>query len=147
MLRAQAERLLMVLPGTYTDTPIRELRRQIEAMYDFDVREQKRMLPIQISEREQRLMHLMLSWIGTYEWVSMLSHTDPAPDPAMFGIMLVSTRNFVTTIMTYCHNYEHFKMIPLVITYDGKRYGKTGWDSDTKRCYHRNNAPVAMGAC
>jgi len=36
-----------------------------------------------------------------------------------------------------------FSKLPQVISYEGRLYGKTGWNSDRQVCYYRDDAHIA----
>lgn len=45
-----------------------------------------------------------------------------------------------TCIVVTCHDFDHYKQLPAVISYNGVKCGKTGWNSDTNRCHYQSNA-------
>jgi|GEM_PF-3843854 len=45
-----------------------------------------------------------------------------------------------STVVTYCKDYSHYRSLPDVIEYSGRRFGKTGWDSNTNRCHYSTKA-------
>lgn len=45
-----------------------------------------------------------------------------------------------TCIVVTCHDFDHYKRLPAVVSYNGIRCGKTGWNSDTNRCHYQSNA-------
>lgn len=44
---------------------------------------------------------------------------------------------------TSCDGYEHFKLLPQVIEFRGRRLGKSGWNSDRNICYYRSDKTTA----
>lgn len=45
-------------------------------------------------------------------------------------------------IMVYCPDYDHFRQLPQVVSYQGTLCGKTGWNSDSGRAAYQSNAQV-----
>lgn len=44
---------------------------------------------------------------------------------------------------TVCRNYDHYKVLPEVILYEGIVCGKTGWNSDRQYACYKSNVPIA----
>jgi hypothetical protein len=45
-----------------------------------------------------------------------------------------------------CHDYQTFKGLPLVLVFQGKRYSRKGWNSDTEHgFYSPGDQGVAYG--
>lgn len=42
-----------------------------------------------------------------------------------------------------CRDYSAFTALPDGMEFDGKTYGKTGWNSDTGLAYYKAGAPLA----
>lgn len=40
--------------------------------------------------------------------------------------------------------FESYKRLPQALSYDGRLYGKTGWNSDLMVCYYRDDAAMAL---
>lgn len=51
-------------------------------------------------------------------------------------------------IETTCHDFDHWKRLPAVVSYKGVECKKTGWSSDTNRaCYKQSHmVAYAVGA-
>ncbi len=47
-----------------------------------------------------------------------------------------------TCAMVDCHDYDHFRTLPEVVSYNGVMMGKTGWNSDTNHAHYQSNAQV-----
>lgn len=47
-----------------------------------------------------------------------------------------------TCILVHCNDYDHYKKLPSVISYNGTLCGKTGWNSDTNRCCYQSSATI-----
>jgi len=41
-----------------------------------------------------------------------------------------------------CHDFDHFKRLPEVVSYNGILLGKTGWNSDTNHAHYQSNAQM-----
>jgi hypothetical protein len=50
----------------------------------------------------------------------------------------------VTCIVVSCEDYDHYKQLPHVVSYNGTLCGKTGWNSDTNRAYYQSNAHILI---
>lgn len=46
-------------------------------------------------------------------------------------------------LVTGCEDYDHYRSLPVAITYNGVLCGKTGWNSDSGRAYYQSNATLA----
>ena len=44
-----------------------------------------------------------------------------------------------------CADYKAYKSLPAALEYDGRAYGRTGWDSDMCRAYYRTDIAFARG--
>lgn len=42
------------------------------------------------------------------------------------------------------NGFASYEALPSVLSYEGKRYGKTGWNSDNNIGYYRDDAKIAM---
>lgn len=49
-----------------------------------------------------------------------------------------------TCIVLPCTDFDHFKKLPAVISYNGVKCGKTGWNSDTNRVHYQSNAIIVQ---
>jgi len=49
-------------------------------------------------------------------------------------------------IIAPCADYQELKRLPSAVIFEGRLYGRTGWNSDRHVAYYRTDAPVAM-AC
>ncbi len=45
---------------------------------------------------------------------------------------------------TTCHDYDHLKELPEVVSYEGIICGRTGWNSDKNLAYYKSTAKVAL---
>lgn len=43
-----------------------------------------------------------------------------------------------------CADYSVYSTLPAAIEFEGKRYGKSGWNSDTCKCFYRTDVRVAF---
>jgi len=50
----------------------------------------------------------------------------------------------VTCIMVRCNDFDHFKHLPEVVSYEGVKCGKTGWNSDSNRACYQSSAHIVM---
>lgn len=46
-------------------------------------------------------------------------------------------------LYTDCNDYDHYKTLPQAITFDGNRYGLSGWNSDRNIACYQTNVKVA----
>jgi len=44
---------------------------------------------------------------------------------------------------TQCHDYDEYTRIPSAVSFDGRQYGKTGWNSDRGVAYLKTGRPFA----
>jgi hypothetical protein len=49
-----------------------------------------------------------------------------------------------TCIVVTCNDFDHYKRLPAVVSYNGVKCGKTGWNSDTGRCHYQSNAIIVQ---
>lgn len=47
-----------------------------------------------------------------------------------------------TCVVVHCDDYDHYKRLPQVVSYNGILCGKTGWNSDTNRAHYQSNATI-----
>jgi len=138
-LKQQAERLLMVIPGTYEFTTIEFVNKKMRELYDYDCRNPE------IGERGKRLTTLIRHWMETCAWVLALDPLIAEPDPASYGILRASSTGGVRTITMHCADYDHFKSFPPVVLYKGERYARVGWSRDDCYCWYRTGMALANG--
>jgi len=138
-LKRQAERLLMVIPGTYESIAIEALYKEVRELYNFDCRTRS------ASWRSRPAIELSLHWMETCAWVLTLDPSLEDPDPASYGILRVSNSGGIKTIVCHCVDYEHFKTFPPVVKYQGERYARVGWNRDDNYCWYRANMALASG--
>ena len=64
------------------------------------------------------------------------------------AVNVVSTWTFegVTVVETECPDYDTFRSLPGAVSFEGRVYGRSGWNSDTGRCYYRSDAKFAIPA-
>jgi len=48
----------------------------------------------------------------------------------------------VVCAVVTCHDFDHFKRLPQVVSHDGILLGKTGWNSDTNHAHYQSNAQL-----
>jgi hypothetical protein len=46
----------------------------------------------------------------------------------------------VLCVVVDCQDFDHFKRLPQVVSYNGTLLGKTGWSSDTNIAHYQSNA-------
>jgi hypothetical protein len=46
---------------------------------------------------------------------------------------------------TVCRDYDHYRTLPDVVTYEGTVCGKTGWSSDNNYACYKSGAAIAQG--
>lgn len=44
-----------------------------------------------------------------------------------------------------CHDYDEFRIQPSGLEYEGRVYGRTGWNSDRCVAYYSTRVKLAMG--
>ena len=44
---------------------------------------------------------------------------------------------------TDCADYDAWKALPAIVGYEGRQYGKTGWNSDSCKACYSTNKPFA----
>lgn len=44
---------------------------------------------------------------------------------------------------TTCSDYDHYVRLPAVVSYNGVRYGKTGWSSDRNYACYKSGMLIA----
>ena len=49
-------------------------------------------------------------------------------------------------IITPCADHQELRLLPSAVVFEGRLYGRTGWNSDRHVAYYRTDAPIAM-AC
>lgn len=136
VLRTQAERLLMVSPGSWASKPITWVRKEMFEMYEFDARSPH------VGVAYQKLTALM------WNWMVMSEHSRNHPrceDPSMFGIEKIVTVDGTTVIVTYCHDHAHYTSTPDTIHYKGKAFAKAGWNSSKNRCFFKRTELITQG--
>jgi hypothetical protein len=45
-----------------------------------------------------------------------------------------------------CEDYDALKALPHALAFEGRTYGRTGWDSDKRRAYYSTRQSVAFHA-
>ena len=51
-----------------------------------------------------------------------------------------------TYVVVACHDYDHLKTLPQVVSYNGIRCGRTGWNSDRNVAYYRSGVHIVTKA-
>lgn len=64
------------------------------------------------------------------------------PEPDMLVALQVGVVEGTTCATVHCDDYEHFKQLPEVVSYNGMNLGKSGWNSDTQRCHYQSNVNI-----
>jgi hypothetical protein len=57
-------------------------------------------------------------------------------------VLQVSMVEGVMCAVTTCADYDAYKALPEVISYNGAKLGRTGWNSDTGHAFYQSNALV-----
>ena len=52
--------------------------------------------------------------------------------------------NGVGVLIVSCDGYGDFKTLSRALSYNGRTYGRTGWNSDHMIAYYRSDAVVAF---
>lgn len=47
-------------------------------------------------------------------------------------------------LVTGCADYDNFRQLPGAVAFEGRRYGRTGWNSDSNQAYYKANAALAV---
>ena len=47
---------------------------------------------------------------------------------------------------TYCQDYDHFAQLPAGVMFEGREFGKAGWNSDRCVAYYRTDRKFALPA-
>jgi hypothetical protein len=139
-LKEQAECLLMTGKGRYEFSPIEFCKEQITNAYKLNDRNPPKDI------YGERLMIAMLTWLAAYEWWLILGPKDN-PDPSDYGIFSISGANNHKQLKVYCHDYTHFKSLPVLVDYRGMNFGRVLWDAASQRATYRNDVPAAKGIC
>lgn len=48
-------------------------------------------------------------------------------------------------IITDCPDYDAYRALPKAVSFDGKNFGLTGWNSDTGRACYKASKKFAVG--
>ena len=49
-------------------------------------------------------------------------------------------------LCTFCHDYDQFAQLPAGVMFEGRSFGKTGWNSDRCVAYYRTDRKFAIPA-
>ena len=49
----------------------------------------------------------------------------------------------IVELVVDCRDFDHYKLLPDVVSFEGAIYGKTGWNSDNGAAYYRNAPRLA----
>lgn len=52
--------------------------------------------------------------------------------------------NGITCLITTCGDYDYYASLPCVIEFEGRLFGKTGWNSDTNNACYKSHTSVAF---
>lgn len=52
----------------------------------------------------------------------------------------------VTALKVDCYDFDAYQALPSVVEFDGRLFGKTGWNSDTGLGCYRDDCRVARAA-
>lgn len=130
VLKEQAERLLMVLPGHFKDAPIEVVRSQVVQMYDFDARNPE------TSFRARAITSRMLNWIATYEWACASMIPRNGIDPSEIGIFRWHTWGGGKSFAIYCHDRYHYDQLHETIELKNEKYVRSSWSVHANRCFY-----------
>ncbi len=50
----------------------------------------------------------------------------------------------VRVLLVPCNQVDDMRALPKAVTFEGRRYGKTGWNSDSLVAYYRDDARFAV---
>lgn len=131
VLKEQAERLLMVLPGHLNDATIETVQKQVRQMYEFDSRNPD------LSYRAQQITLRMLNWISLCEWVMASMDPKNGINPSETGIFKWHTWGGEKTFAVYCEDLFHWQFLPKLVLFKGEEYSRINWNSTTKRCFYK----------
>lgn len=130
ILKEQAERLLMVLPGHLRDAPIEIVREQVSQMYDFDVRNPD------TSSRAKAIATRMLNWFATCEWALASMIPNNQINPSDIGIFRWHTWGGGKSFAVYCHDRFHYDQLQHTVEFKGQKYSKNSWNAHAYRCFY-----------
>ncbi len=63
------------------------------------------------------------------------------------GAIVITAHHVIdgeVVIETTCRDYDHYKSLPDVVSFEGTVCGKTGWNSDREYACYKSGAKVAM---
>jgi hypothetical protein len=66
------------------------------------------------------------------------------PEPNYLTILQADTIDGIFCCMVTCMDYDHYKRLPQVVSYNGRLLSKTGWNSDTQHAHYQSNTMIAM---
>jgi hypothetical protein len=130
ILKEQAERLLMVLPGHLQHTPIDTVREQLVQMYDFDVRNPD------TSSRAKAIATRMLNWFATCEWARASMIAKNEIDPSEIGIFRWHTWGGGKSFSVYCHDRVHYEQLNQTVEFRDQTFSKNSWNRHARRCFY-----------
>lgn len=62
------------------------------------------------------------------------------------GAIVITAHHIIegeTVLETACRDYDHYKTLPAVVSYEGTVCGLTGWNSDRGYACYKSGAKVA----
>jgi hypothetical protein len=65
--------------------------------------------------------------------------------PRAITLLNVQTLDGQTVLETTCSDYEHYKSLPQVVSYNGVMCGLTGWNSDLNKACYKSGIDIAQG--
>jgi len=63
-------------------------------------------------------------------------------EPEYITAIYVGSIEGVQVATVDCTDYDHFRALPPVVSFQGTRLGKTGWNSDSNRACYQSNATL-----
>lgn len=91
-----------------------------------------------VSGADKRLGTLKSEYTDIFKW----GHVVLKPEPDKLVIQHLAVVEGTTCAVVHCNDYDHFKRLPEVVSYNGMLLGKSGWNSDTNRCHYQSNANI-----
>ena len=52
--------------------------------------------------------------------------------------------NGVKVLLVPCIDYDALRALPAAVAFEGVKFGRTGWNSDSHVAYYRNDALIAL---
>jgi hypothetical protein len=71
-----------------------------------------------------------------------MSTTRLYAEPEYITAIFVGTIEGTQVATVDCTDYDHYRQLPKVVSYQGTRLGLTGWSSDSNRACYQSNATL-----